>query len=95
MKNAMENAGIFYCYIDDFCTGNSEEVKLHTLRNEIRQRLNDAFQVNVEELLQQVYSETMVDVTAGEKKQFYNTYIKPMRIVIDAEGNASIRLGGD
>lgn len=95
MKNAMENAGIFYCYIDDFCTGNSEEVKLHTLRNEIRQRLNDAFQVNVGELLQQVYRETMVDMTAGEKKQFYNTYIKPMRIVIDAEGNASIRLGGD
>ena len=51
--------------------------------------------MNVEELLQQVYRETMVDVTAGEKKQFYNTYIKPMRIVIDAEGNASIRLGGD
>ena len=95
MKNAMENAGIFYCYIDDFCTGNSEEVKLHTLRNEIRQRLNEAFQVNVEELLQQVYRETMVDMTAGEKKQFYNTYIKPMRIVIDAQGNASIRLGGD
>lgn len=46
-------------------------------------------------MLRAVYYETVIHMTEGEKRQFYNQYIKPMRIVIDPEGNASIRLGGD
>lgn len=95
IKNAMQDAGIFYCYIDDFCTGNSNEIKIHTLLSQIRQRLDAAFHLNIQDMLRTVYYETMIDMTEGEKRQFYNQYIKPMRIVIDPEGNASIRLGGD
>ncbi len=93
MITAMNNAGIFYCFIDDFCTGNSEGVKLKTLLTQIQSRLDAAIQFNVEETLRQVYLETMVDMTEGEKKQFYNRYIKPMSIVIDADGTLHIRLG--
>lgn len=94
MITAMNNAGIFYCFIDDFCTGNSEEVKLRTLLTQVQMRLDTAIQhLNIQNILQQVYLETMVDMTDGEKKQFYNRYIKPMRIVIDTEGNLSIKLG--
>lgn len=93
MIEAMNNAGIFYCFIDDFCTGNSEGVKLKTLLTQIQMRINAAVQINIQELLRQVYLETMVDMTEGEKKQFYNRYIKPMRVVIDPQGNLTIQLG--
>jgi hypothetical protein len=89
---AMNNAGIFYCYIDDFCTGNSEGVKLRTLLTQIQSRLDAAVHLNLTEMLRQVYLETMVDMTEGEKKQFYDRYIKPMRIVVDADGNLSLKL---
>ena len=95
IKNVMRDAGIFYCYIDDFCTGNSNDIKIHTLLSQIRQRLDSAFHLNIQDMLRAVYLETMVEMTEGEKRQFYNKYIKPMRIVIDAEGNASIQLGED
>lgn len=93
MMEAMTNAGIFYCFIDDFCTGNSEEVKLRTLLTQIQTRISAAVQLNVDELLRQVYLETMVDMTDGEKKQFYNRYIKPIRVVIDTQGNLMLKLG--
>ena len=93
MEEAMRNAGIFYCFIDDFCTGNSEGVKLKTLLTQIQTRLNAAVQINIEELLRQVYLDTMVDMSDGEKRQFYNRYIKPMRIVIAEDGTLSLQLG--
>jgi hypothetical protein len=93
MIEAMTNAGIFYCFIDDFCTGNSEGVKLRTLLTQIQTRINAAVHLNVDEMLRQVYLETMVDMTEGEKKQFYKRYIKPMRAVIQPNGDLTIKLG--
>lgn len=91
---AMNNEGVFYCYIDDFCTGNSEQVKLRTLLSMVQRTLNAAVsQININELMRQVYYDAMVDMTDGEKNQFYNRYIKPMKIVIGSDGNLSIKLG--
>ena len=93
LVDAMNNSGIFYCYIDDFCTGNSEEVKLSVLLTQIQKRLDEALRLNINEVLNQVYYDTMVDMTAGEKEQFYKRYIKPMKLITDKEGNLSIKLG--
>lgn len=43
IKNALINAGISYCYIDDFCTGNSNDIKVATVLREVRQKLDQAF----------------------------------------------------
>ena len=93
IKNALVSEGITYCYIDDFCTGNSEELKVKTLLSEVRQALDQAFHINVNEMLTQAYTASRAEFSDAEKRQFYNRYIKPMRIVIDAEGEASIELG--
>ncbi len=37
LKNALVNAGIFDCYIDDFYSGNTEELKLNALFKEMHQ----------------------------------------------------------
>lgn len=93
IKNALINEGVTYCYMDDFCTGNSSELKIRTMLSEVRKRLDAAFHVNINTLLEEAYTETRADISTAEKAQFYNRYIKPMRVVIDSEGEATIELG--
>ena len=93
MKNALVNAGISYCYIDDFCTGNSNSIKVAAVLSEVRRALDESFHLNIQEVLQNAFQATRADMTAAERTQFYNRYIKPMKIVIDENGDASIELG--
>lgn len=93
IKNALVSEGITYCYIDDFCTGNSEQLKVSILLTEIRQAIDRSFRLNVNELLANAYTASRANLSDAEKRQFYNRYIKPMKIVIDANGDASVELG--
>lgn len=93
IRRNMEDAGITYCYLDDFCTGNSNAIKEHALLKELRQRLEAEVNFNIRDMLREVFDITRADMTKGEKDQFYARYIKPMHIEIDAEGEVYIRLG--
>jgi len=93
IRRTLEDAGITYCYLDDFCTGNSNEIKEHALLKELRQRLEAEVNFNIRELLYEVYTVTRADMTKGERDQFYARYIKPMHIEIDQDGEVYLRLG--
>ena len=93
IKNALINAGITYCYIDDFCTGNSDEIKIAAVLSEVRRVLDNSFHINVQDILQEAYTATRADLTTAEKRQFYDRYIRPMKIVIAPDGEATIELG--
>lgn len=92
-KTALENGGFTYCYLDDFCTGNSDEIRIGAVLAEVRETLMEKCNFNIEEVLQEAYTATRVDMSMGEKKQLYNRYIKPMRLVISGDGDVSIKLG--
>ena len=93
IKNALINAGITYCYIDDFCTGNSDEIKIAAVLSEVRRVLDNSFHINVQNILQEAYTATRANLTTAEKRQFYDRYIRPMKIVIAPDGEATIELG--
>ena len=93
IKNALIDAGVSYCYIDDFCTGNSNEIKEAAVLAEVRQALDQAFHVNIQDILQEAYRATRADMTTAEKNQFYDRYIRSMKIVIAPNGEATIELG--
>ncbi|MCF0120490.1 MAG: NYN domain-containing protein [Oscillospiraceae bacterium] len=93
IRRAMDDAGITYCYLDDFCTGNSSEIKEHALLLELRKRLENEVNFNIKDMLRDVYDVTMADMTDGERQQFYQRYIKPMHIVIDPDGEVYLHLG--
>ena len=93
IRRTMEDAAITYCYLDDFCTGNSNQIKERALLKEIRKRLEEQVNFNINELLYEVYDVTRADMTKGEKEQFYMRYIKPMHIEVDADGEVYLRLG--
>lgn len=93
IKNALINAGISYCYIDDFCTGNSNDIKVAAVLREVRQKLDQAFHLNVRDILDEACRATRADMTTAEKNQFYDKYIKTMHVDISPNGEATIVLG--
>lgn len=92
MKAALANSGIFYCYIDDFYAGNSEEIKMTALFNELYRYLDDALTLNANEMLEAALRATRIEMTPAAKRQFFEKHIKKMELVIDEKGNVSIEL---
>lgn len=92
MKAALANSGIFYCYIDDFYTGDGEDLKKNALFNELYKTLDDALKLNVYDMLDAALLATRIDMTAAAKRQFFEKHIRPMKLVIDDDGNATLEL---
>lgn len=92
-KDALTNAGIPFCYIDHFCTGNSNELKTEALLCAIRDRLENAIQLNINEMLKEAYISTRAEMSKAEEKQFFDRYIKPMHLVVGTNGAVSIAVG--
>ena len=92
-KNALTEANIPFCYIDDFCTGNSNRIKVEAMLKEVRTILNAAIQLNVKDMLHNAYLATRAEMTQAERKQFYDRYIKSMHLVIGDNGDLTIVTG--
>ena len=93
IRKAMDDQGITYSYIDDFCTGNSNQIKEQAVLREVQAELNEIVNFNIQEVLQAAYINTRADMSTSEKKQFYERYIRPMRLVIDPDGEVFVVLG--
>ena len=93
IRKAMDDQGITYSYIDDFCTGNSNQIKEQAVLREVQAELNEIVNFNIQEVLQAAYINTRADMSTSEKKQFYERYIRPMRLVIDPDGEVFVELG--
>lgn len=92
MKAALANSGIFYCYIDDFYTGDGEELKKSALFNELYKALDEALNLNVYDMLEAALTATRIEMSTAAKRQFFDKHIRPMKLVIDEAGNASLEL---
>ena len=90
MKVALANSGIFYCYLDDFYSGDSEELKTNALFQEMRDYMGKAIQLNVVEMLNDALRATRIEMTSAERQQFYKKYIKTLQLSIDDSGKVSL-----
>ena len=55
IKNALAGAGIFYCFINEFHSGSSEDIKFAALLNEARLYLDRYVRINVYDMLEDAY----------------------------------------
>lgn len=94
MKKALAVSNIFFCYLDDFYSGNADDIKVNALVKEVYRFLDRSVQFNARAMLEAACLATRISMSNVEKEQFYNKYIKPMHLVIDKEGNASVELQG-
>ena len=92
LKNALENAGIFYCYIDDFYSGNAEDLKLIALMKEMYRYIGERVQLNINEMYEAALTATRVEMTDAEKKQFFDKHIRTVKLDIDDDGSVRLKL---
>ena len=87
LKKALVNAGIFYCYIDDFYSGNAEDVKHGAIFKAMYQYIHNTVRLNIHEMFDDALKVTRVEMTTSERNQFIAKYIKTMQMKIDANGD--------
>lgn len=92
MKAALVDSGIFYCYLDDFYTGDSEELKMTALFREMRNYMAQAVRLNVHAMLDDALRSTRITMASSERKQFYDKYIKTLQLVIGDTGDVSLEI---
>lgn len=92
MKAALVDSGIFYCYLDDFYTGDSEELKMTALFREMRNYMAQAVRLNVHAMLDDALRSTRITMSSSERKQFYDKYIKTLQLVIGDTGDVSLEI---
>ncbi len=93
LKQRLENGGYTYCYLNDFCTGNSNQLKVQAMLKEVRSCLESSIHINVQDMLREAYTATRAEMSDAEQRQFYDRYIKPMKLRILSDGTLSIELG--
>lgn len=86
IKNALSEHGIYYCSIDDFCSGNVEHFKRTVLFDILKKYLPDIVYLNGRELVQQIYEEARITASDSEKDTFFTRYIKTLSLKCSPEG---------
>ena len=90
MKAALVDSGIFYCYLDDFYSGDSEELKTNAIFQEMRNYMAKAIRLNVNEMFTDALRATRIEMSQAERQQFYNKYIKTLQLSISDDGDVSL-----
>lgn len=86
LKAALVNTGIFYCYIDDFYSGNAEELKFGALIKEMYRYIDSTVHLNVNDMFTAALKATRIEMSEAEKKQFMAQHIKTMQMSIAPDG---------
>lgn len=94
LREALDDNGIFYCYIDDFYSGMGKDIKLTALLTEMKQYLAAHIDLNVNEMMDEIYRSTRAVMSETEKHQFYEKYIKSLSLNIGNDGTVSIQIKG-
>lgn len=92
MKAALQEAGIFYCYLDDFNADNSFDFTTHILIKEVEKYLKGRLSLNVHQMMEHVTHNTRINMPGNEQRTFFDKYIKQMHVIIDDDGEVSLSL---
>ena len=95
MREALTARGIFFCYIDDFYSGDNDEIKQAAMIRSATTVMNEPLKgLYVEFIMDRVVASTRVNLTSDERKAFVNRYLKKAQLKVDADGSVSIELPG-
>ena len=83
MKAALADAGVFYCYLDDFYSGNSDAIIKNAIFNEMYRRIVNSVRPNVNDMFDVALRNTRIEMSQAERRQFFDKYIRSMSLRID------------
>lgn len=90
MKETLTNAGVFYCYIDDFYSGDSEELQRTVITKEFFSRLDEIEPGNLNYFLEYACTKSRARITEAEKKRMYAKLKQSLKLVIEEDGTMRI-----
>ena len=90
LKNALTQHDIYYCAIDDFCSGNTHEFRKAVLLDILRSYLPALLDWNGLELAKTIHQEARIEASEKEIDAFYKKYIKTLKISFDSQANPTI-----
>lgn len=71
--------------LDDFCTGNIDDLKTLMLKTELQSELDTVFRVDINELLENVYSRCRIQLNPTERRRFTDKYMKTLRLSVSKD----------
>lgn len=92
IKRALSEHNIYYCSIDDFCSGNIEELKKAVLFSCLEKYLSEIISLNGKELVRKIYEEARISASEKKMENFYDRYIKTLRLRVDNDGNFTVEI---
>lgn len=92
IRETLENNGYKYCFIDNFYTGSSYAIKMSTIKRLVQKKLDENM-INIEKIVNDSISATYSDISEGDRKHFYDTYIRKASLELTDSGELRIVLG--
>lgn len=98
IKRVLKENNIYYCSIDDFYTGNIEEIKTLALKTELQEILNDFNttgiwpDMNYKTFVDNVYKSCRIEPTPAERRNFIDKYIRTLKFEITPNGMFQIKI---
>ena len=86
IKLAMEQKGIHYCYMDDFCTNNIADIKDRIFLKEIRNGIDELVKIDIHDVIEDAIQRTRMPLTADEKNAYCKRITRDIKPVIDESG---------
>ena len=78
--DAMDEYDASFCYIDDFCTGNLENLYMDAMRLEIREFLEKKTYIDLQRLFSTAAHNARLDISPSEVESYCNKYSKDIHI---------------
>ncbi|WP_051604904.1 NYN domain-containing protein [Lachnobacterium bovis] len=92
MREIVENANIHYSYIENFYSG-EVDIRRRVLLMEFRKEIENSISFNVNDIFKKISNETRVNLSEKELEQFYDCYVKPLKITLSDNGKLELELG--
>ena len=89
MKATLADAGVFYCYLDDFYSGNSDAIIKNAIFNEMYRRIDNSVRLNVNDMFDAALRNTRIEMSQAERRQFLtSTYVVCLCVLTKKETSA-------
>ena len=92
IQTTLENDGTYYCFMDDFCTGNIKSFKNAMFVSALKEEVEGLISLDTKELCDGIIRNLRMEISPTERINYYNKYIRRMRLDIDDKGIMKIKV---
>ena len=92
IQSTLENDGTYYCFMDDFCTGNIKSFKNAMFVSALKEEVEGMISLDTKELCDSIVRNLRMDISSTEKSNYYNKYVRRLRLEIDDDGIMRIKV---